>query len=262
MNPKAIITGASSGIGAEFARQLAAQQHDLILVARRREKLDALANQLNVRYGVQVSVYQADLSDPDQVAQLANHIADVSPLRMLVNNAGFGTKGTIWEADHGKQLAMIQLQVTTVYQLCRAAMANMVAAKRGGNIINVGSIAAYFRGSGAANYAGTKSYIHAFSEALQLEAEPHDIKIQALAPGYTYSEFHDSKEYQNFSREQVPKRLWDSAENVVKLSLAELNDPKAKVVFIPGRNNRLIVASRQSAIGRVVNGVARRVMRR
>ena len=253
----ALVTGASSGIGAAFAHQLAAQGYHLILVARRKPQLEALASQL--RHQVEVTVHPADLSDAAETTTLCELAASHPEITLLVNNAGFGTAGLLWLADEAKQLAMLRLHVDATYLLCRAVLPQMVARKSGA-IINVSSIAAFFHGVENVNYCATKAYINSFSQSLQDEVKAHHISVQSLCPGYTYSEFHDSAEYDNFERSSVPDKLWMTSEEVVAISLKALGN--GKVTVIPGKRNQLMVASAQNRIGGKVKQLAKKILRR
>jgi hypothetical protein len=237
--PTALITGASSGIGAEFARQLAARGFDLVLVARRRERLEALALEIATAHGVQVEVFPADLAHAAGVTQVVERIGALENLAVLVNNAGFGTGGRLIHAEPARQEEMVYLHVMATMRLTQAALPGMLA-RRHGVIVNVSSVAAYIRMTGATNYSATKSYINAFSEGLQKELTGTGIVVQALAPGLTHSEFHDTPEYQRSNLRRYPAFMWMTASEVVQRSLAAVGN--GAVVFIPGAVNRAIAA--------------------
>ncbi len=190
--PVAAITGASSGIGAVFARRLAIA-HDLILIARRKDRLEELAEELRQHRGSQVEVMPADLASDSDTAAVASRLAAEDRLELLVNNAGFGTKGLFWKASLEGQESMYQVHVMATVRLTHAALPGMVARNRGG-VINVASVAAFVRSPGNASYCSTKSWMAVFTEALSLELQAAGslVKVQALCPGYTYSEFHDT----------------------------------------------------------------------
>ena len=259
MNKLAIITGASAGIGAEFARQLAQQGYDLLLVARRVERLEALANELRNGFGISAEIRATDLANPEQTQQLANHIKTLNNIALLINNAGFGIEIPIADAPVDGQLAMMHVHMTAPYLLCQAVLPGMIA-QRSGGIINVSSIAAWMHGPGAANYCATKAYLSSFSKSLALEVAGHNVKVQALCPGYTVTEFHDTESMDGFDRGDVPGKLWDSAEFVVKTSLDALNG--GKVIVIPGRKNQLLVASSGNGILTKARKVAKKLLRR
>jgi hypothetical protein len=180
----ALVTGASAGLGAEFARQLAAKGERLVLVARRRERLDELAAALgNAR------AMAMDLSEPGAAARL---MADLEQhgdtVELLVNNAGFGLAGQFAELDGDRQREMIDLNCGALAELAHAVLPGMVARMAGG-ILNVASTAAFQPGPGMAVYFATKALVLSFSEALHDEAEPHGVKISCLCPGPTRTEF-------------------------------------------------------------------------
>jgi hypothetical protein len=250
----AFITGASSGIGATYARQLAARGYDLIITARREEKLAALAAELRAAHGVAVRVVPADLSVPADIRRLEELIAEQTALDFLINNAGFGVRGRLGDTDVEKQTAMINVHVTSTYRLSHAAVPGMIARGRGA-IISVSSIAGFMSNPGAVNYSATKAYINTFSEALAGELRPHGIQVQALCPGFTYSEFHDTPEYDSFSRSAFPSFMWADAEEVVADSLAALGS--GPVVFVPGFINKVLAQTTRSRTARIIIGVAR-----
>ena len=239
VKPVALITGASSGIGAAFARRLAAQGYDTILVARRADRLAALAAELRHQYGTAAEPLAADLAGPAGVAQVEARIAGLQALELLVNAAGFGTSGRFARIDLARQLEMIQLHVVAAVRLTRAALPGMLERHRGA-IINVASVVAFLPLPGNVTYAGTKAFLVAFSETLQRELAGSGVRVQALCPGFTYSGFHDTAEYQHFSRKRIPAALWMTADQVAAASLKALG--RGGVVYIPGLANRLLVA--------------------
>lgn len=238
IRPLAVITGASSGIGAVFAQRLA-PSHDLLLIARRRDRLESLAAKLSARHGSSVDILQADLGATDDLAMAAERVAAAGNLNLLVNNAGFGSRGLFWETDLEQQEHMHRLHVTATVRLCHAALRNMVP-KDAGGIINVASVAAFVRRAGSASYSATKSWMAAFTEGLYLELESIEsrVKVQALCPGFTYSEFHDVLHVDRKST--ASPSMWLSAETVVDDSLKAL--PKGKLYVVPGWRYKAIVA--------------------
>ncbi len=233
----ALITGASSGIGAAFARKLAALGYDLVLVARRGDRLEALAAELEAAYGIRAETLVADLTDEGDVERVAGAIAAIPNLELLVNNAGMGAEGRFYQADIGPQLDMIRLHVLASVRLSRAALPGMVERGRGG-IINVASVAGFMALPENVNYCATKGYLITFSKALQLELIGTGVRVQALCPGFTHTEFHD--DLREFDKARTPKILWMPAEAVVDASLRGL--ARGEVVCIPGIGNRLIAA--------------------
>ena len=233
----ALITGASSGIGAAFARKLAGLGYDLVLVARRADRLTALAAELEAAYGIRAEVLVANLTDEGDVERVAAAIAAIPNLELLVNNAGMGAEGRFYQADIGPQLDMIRLHVLASVRLTRAALPGMVERGRG-SIINVASVAGFMALPENVNYCATKGYLITFSKALQLELIATGVRVQALCPGFTHTEFHD--DLREFDKARTPKILWMPAEAVVDASLRGL--ARGEVVCIPGIGNRLIAA--------------------
>jgi hypothetical protein len=235
--PLALVTGASSGIGAAFARQLAGCGYDLVVVARRTERLQALAAELRARHGIEVETLTADLTRDDDVARVAARLAASPNLALLVNNAGFGTRGYLHEADPAGQEAMHRLHVLATVRLTLAALPGMVERDRGG-IVNVASVAGFIQGPGNVSYCATKAWMNSFTEGLAMELAGlrSQVAVEALCPGYTYSEFHDVMQ---MDRGGIRKSLWMDADFVVAESLRGL---RARRLFvIPGWRYRFIV---------------------
>ncbi len=247
----ALITGASSGIGASFARQLASQGYDLILVARRLDRLQTLADELKQRFSVCVEPLCADLSDPADMSRLESRIAEHDDLTLLVNNAGFGTVGSFVEVPIARHTEMIQVHVMATTRLCYAALPGFIQRGRGA-IINVSSTAAFLPTH--TTYSSTKSYLIFFSEALQRELEGTRIRVQALCPGLTHTEFHDRPEFKSPRSliQSAPKFMWMSADDVVATSLRALH--RGPVICIPGRMNQLLSAIARSALAPLLTG--------
>lgn len=235
----ALITGASSGIGETFARKLAARRYDLILVARREERLHTVAEALRERYGVAVEVLAADLADAGGIDTLEQRIAESGGLTMLVNNAGFGVPGMFLDVPLDRQMDMITVHITATMRLTHAALPGMI--ERGdGAIINVSSVAAFLPVPGSVNYSATKVYLVNFCRALQAELAGSGVRVQALCPGFTSTGFHQTPEYKTFGRPEVPRFMWMSTDAVVLESLRALR--RDQTVCIPGLKYRLFVA--------------------
>jgi uncharacterized protein len=232
--PLAAITGASAGIGATFARKLAARGYDLLLIARRRDRLEKLAAEL----AVETEPITADLASPDDTERVAARLAAEPRLELLVNNAGFGTRGRFFEADFEEQARMHRVHIDAILRLTHAALEGMVPRDRGG-IINVSSVAAFVRSPGNVSYCATKSWINAFTEGvyLDLRSKGLNVKVQALCPGFTHTEFHDVL---GMDRGVIPRWLWMSATDVVDASLAGLD--AGKLFVIPGWKYRAFVS--------------------
>lgn len=234
----AVITGASSGIGEVFARKLA-PQYDLLLIARNKERLQALAGELSAQHGGTVNVLDADLSDAAQLAAVADRISAESSLSLLVNNAGFGYRGRFWESDLDALERMHRLHILALVRLSHAALKVMVPKDRGA-IINLASIASFVQRAGSASYGASKSWVASFSEGLYLDLQQAKsaVRVQALCPGFTYSGFHDAM---GEDRKKIaPASLWLTAEHVVDDSLAAL--PDGPLFVIPGWRYKWLAA--------------------
>jgi short-subunit dehydrogenase len=230
----ALITGASSGIGAEFARALAARHYDLVLVARRLNRLQQLAEELSRRHGICAEALPADLACAADVDKIVQHIASSLRFQLLVNNAGFGLPGNFHEIGCEAQLRMYQVHVIATMRLCHAALPRLIGINEGG-IINVASTAGFARMPGHASYGSTKAWMIAFTECLHLELKSarSKVRVQALCPGYTYTEFHEVLGHDQ--RKIMPvKAFWLTPEFVVAKSLRAF-----------GRNQWLVVPGRQ-----------------
>jgi short-subunit dehydrogenase len=236
LSKSAMVTGASSGIGEAYTRLLAALGYDLIIVARRKDKLVSIAKEMEDTHGISVTVLQGNLCSENDLSAIEEKVQGTANLSVLINNAGFGTLGPFADVDISKSLNMIALHVTAPTRLVKAALPGMLA-RREGIIVNVASVAAFLNVSGNVIYNSTKSYLIAFSECLQLEVENAGIRVQALCPGFTRTGFHSVDEYKNIDFSTIPAFLWMPAEKVVAQSWLALS--KKKVVFIPGFINRI-----------------------
>lgn len=226
----AVVTGASAGIGRAFAEQLAERGYDLILVARRAERLSELGARLQERFHVRAEAFPADLACDADVDRLARRIEEVNRVEVLVNNAGFGVSGLFYETDAEKNAAMIRVHVLAAVRLARAVLPQMIARNRG-CVINVSSLASFIAAPGAVSYCATKTYLNCFSKALQYELGHTAVRIQALCPGFTYSEFHDLPDAK-MDRRQIPGWLWMSSDKVARISLDAIG--RRGVVCVPG----------------------------
>ncbi len=220
----AVVTGASSGLGMVFAQELAARGYSLLLVARRAARLEELRGSL----GAAAEVFPCDLADPVETERLALYLRERGDVSLLVNNAGFGTLGKFHETDYGRQADMVQVHVLATMRLARAVLPAMIQARQGA-IINVSSVAAYFRSAGNVSYCATKGWMNDFTEGLRIELDAlrSPVVVQALCPGFTYTEFHDTL---GVDRAQIPKWLWMPADYVVRQSLEALETRKLFVI--------------------------------
>ncbi len=233
----ALITGASSGIGTAFARRLAAEGYDLIITGRRGERLKALAEELTRAHGVAVEPIVADLADPGALAALAERIRLAPELELLVNNAGFGSRKPFHEEEFAGQEAMVQVHILAPLALTYAAIPNMIRRGRGA-IINLSSLAAFAPLPGTTVYSGTKAFLSAFSEGLSMELARTGVKVQALCPGFTKTEFHSRLGIDTAGLRSKGLIRWMTPEEVVEASLACL--AKDRVICIPGWGNKMI----------------------
>jgi short-subunit dehydrogenase len=241
---RALVTGPTAGIGLEFARQLAARDHDLVLVARNEERLEEVAAELRSAYGVTTEVLPADLTDRDQLGRVEARLADPdSPVDLLVNNAGFGLKGRFLDNTVEQEQAMLDVLVTAVMRLSHAALGPM--AERGhGGVINVSSVAAFLpRGT----YASAKSWVNSFSEWAHNEYRSRGVTVTALCPGFTKTEFHE-----RMGARRGSSFLWMEAEPLVARALADFE--KGRTFSIPGAQYKVIVALTRLVPSRALQG--------
>lgn len=235
--PVAVVTGASAGLGRAFATQLAERGFDLILVARDAERLRALCDELMLRYSVTAEPWPADLSRDEPMRALAEHLAHNDRILLLVNNAGFGTKGRFASRPVSEQATMLELHVMAPMLLTRAVLPGMIA-RREGRIITVSSVASFTASPGNVNYCATKAYQRVMCEALAMELAGTGVSVQALCPGFTHTEFHGRAGIDK--SKGVPSWAWLDAERVVRESLAAAFGD-GPVVVVPGRRYRVVV---------------------
>lgn len=234
--PLAVVTGASAGIGKVFCQRLAARGYDLIVAARNAARLESLREELERQYGVSVEVFPADLTIDTDVSLLAERLTRSPRLALLVNNAGFGTRGKLADASPAIQEAMLRLHVVAPMRLTQAALPVLLANRRGA-IVNVSSLASFIYSAGNVNYCATKAYLTTFSEGLAAELAGTGVKVQALCPGFTRSEFHQRMDV---DMSELPRWMWMSADRVVDTSLRAL-DRGRPVVCVPGLRYKLMV---------------------
>ncbi len=231
----AVVTGATAGIGREFAEQLAARGYDLLLVARDGARLAETAAALTGRHGVAAEPFGADLSRDEDVTRLAERLAGSPRLAMLVNNAGFGSRGRLAEVEPLKQVTMVRLHTLAPMRLTQAALPVLLR-NRAGAVVNVSSVASFVFSAGNANYCATKAYLTVFSESVAAEVAGTGVRVQALCPGFTRTEFHARMS----QPDRLPRWAWLRAPDVVAYSLRCL-DRGGPTVCIPGWKFRLAV---------------------
>ena len=235
---RALVTGASSGIGLAFARVLAERGYDLILTARRQDRLQAIAEGLTRRHSIDVAIELADLAQPDAVAHLVAAL-DVRGLTVdvLINNAGFGVPGSYVSTTWAEQQRFLQVLVVALAELAHRLLPGMVE-RRWGRIVNVASLAGLLPGvAGHTLYAASKAFVITFSESLALEAAPHGVHVSASCPGFTLTEFHDVTGTRD-KVSRMPKFMWSDADEVARASYDAVM--AGVPVFVPGRLNRAI----------------------
>jgi uncharacterized protein len=246
---RAWVTGASTGIGAAFARRLAADHYDLALVARSRDRLEELATTLEKDDGVTCAVLPADLTDAKDLERIAAAIAGDNGAELLINNAGFGTIGPYAKLDFAREEDEVRLNVIALMRLTRAALPGLIERGRGA-IINVSSMAAFQPAPLNATYGATKAFVNSFTESLSEELRGSGVHVMALCPGFTRTEF---QERAGIDTSGIPGFAWMSAEAVVDSALAALR--RGDVVSVPGAANRVVA----TAVGAMPRAAVRRI---
>lgn len=238
--PLSLVTGASAGIGAAFARELAARGHDLVLVARRAERLHALAEQLRERHGTNARVIPIDLADRTAPQRLADTLHQQQlAVDWLVNNAGYGVPGTFQASDWSTHADFLQVLLAAPTELAWHLLPGM-RARGHGRIINVASLAGLVPGTaGHTLYAASKAYLIKFSQSLALENRHLGVHVCALCPGFTWSEFHDVTGTRSLVG-KLPRFMWQDAPAVVREGIDAVE--RGKAVHVSGRFNRAIKA--------------------
>jgi len=231
-----VVTGASSGIGVEIARDLARRGHGVTLVARRRAELEALAADLAAAHGVRTEVVTADLAEPADRAGLQRTLEDRGlVVDVLVNNAGFSTTGPVHRADVDAELKMVRVDVEAVVDLCTRFASGLVARGAGG-ILNVASVGAFQPLPGQAGYAAAKAFVLAYSQALATEVKGTGVHVTTLCPGPVETGFGEAAGFTTDETEgALPSFMWESAEDVAKAAVEGL--VKGRTVVIPGAAN-------------------------
>ncbi len=234
----ALITGASSGIGETFARKLAGRGANVILVARRTDKLQELAHIITRDFPSDIHLITQDLSLPNAAQTLFDAVAKLGcDIDILVNNAGIGAFGPLAESDIATNRQMLNLNILTLSELTRLYLPSMIA-RKSGHIYNIASTAAFQPLSYFANYAATKAFVLSFSEAVAMEADPHGVRVLAVCPGATASEF--------FTRANIekPHLTFDTTDTVVRDALTAMEKGKITVVCGNWKNTALTLMHR------------------
>jgi len=237
----ALVTGASAGIGAAFARIFAIHGYDVALTARRAERLESLADEIRMQFGVETLTVSADLARPGAVDEVLAHLAGHGRVvDALVNNAGYGLPGRFVDTAWADQQAFLQVMVTAPCELAHKLLPGM-AERRFGRIVNVASLAGLVPGAaGHTLYAASKALLVRFSQSLHLEAGADGVHVTALCPGFTYSEFHDVNRTRAQVSSATPPWLWLEADEVAAAGYEAVEANRA--VCVPGAPNKAIAA--------------------
>jgi short-subunit dehydrogenase len=237
----ALVTGASAGIGAAFARLYAAHGYDLAITARRADRLAALADEIKLRDGVETLVIPADLADPDAPAAILDAIAAHGrSVDALVNNAGYGVPGPFGAGDWAADATFLRVMTLAVCELTQRCLPGMIE-RRFGRIVQVASLAGLIPGAaGAALYGATKAFLVRFAQSLHLENQDAGVHVTVLCPGFTISEFHDVNGTRELMGARTPPWLWQGADEVAAAGYeaAEAN----RCICVPGAPNKAIAA--------------------
>ncbi|MEU5821751.1 SDR family oxidoreductase [Streptomyces sp. NPDC047803] len=250
----ALITGATAGIGAAFARRLAADGYDLVLVARDTERLREQATELHDRHGIEAEVLRADLSDDKGIRAVEERLGDARrPVDLLVNNAGFGNKGRYLDVPMADELAMLKVHCEAVLRLTSAAAAGMKERGRGG-IVNVASVAAFVpRGT----YGASKAWVVQFSQGAAKDLAGSGVRLMALCPGFVRTEFHQRA---GMGTGNIPGWMWLDADKLVSAALADL--ARGKSVSIPDPRYKVLMGAVKLAPRNLLGGLTSRTGRK
>ncbi|MGC5343335.1 SDR family NAD(P)-dependent oxidoreductase [Streptomyces sp. DT24] len=250
----ALITGATAGIGAAFARRLAADGHNLVLVARDTERLRDQATELHDRHGIEAEVLTADLSREDGTASVEARLSDRrQPVDLLVNNAGFGNKGRFLDVPMADELTMLKVHCEAVLRLTSAAAEGMRERGRGG-VVNVASVAAFLpRGT----YGASKAWVVQFTQGVAKDLAGSGVRLMALCPGFVRTEFHERA---GMGTDNIPDWMWLDADKLVAAALTDL--ARGRTVSIPDARYKVLMGLAKVAPRGVLGGVTSRTGRK
>jgi hypothetical protein len=247
----ALVTGGTSGIGAAFARRLAADSYDLVLVARDQRRLRERAGALAREFGVAVEVLPADLATEEGVGAVAERLAGQGGVDLLVNNAGLTLNRSFLRSDPEAEERMLRLNVHAVMRLTLAALPGMVSRGHGG-VINVSSVAGFAVTMPGSTYSATKAWVNNFTESVAASVRPYGVRMMALCPGYVRTEFHQRA---GIDMSRTPRALWLDADRVVEDALRAFH--RGRVIRVVDWRYRTVVAAMRFVPGRLVRAVAR-----
>ncbi|MBH5133408.1 SDR family oxidoreductase [Streptomyces sp. G3] len=250
----ALITGSTAGLGAAFARRLAADGHDLVLVARDTERLREQATELHDRHGIEAEVLTADLSTDAGIDAVASRLSDRrSPVDLLINNAGFGNKGRFLDVPMADELTMLKVHCEAVLRLTSAAVEAMRERGRGG-VVNVASVAAFVpRGT----YGASKAWVVQFTQGVAKDLAGSGVRLMALAPGFVRTEFHERA---GMGTDNIPNWMWLDADNVVAAALADLS--RGKSLSIPDPRYKTLMGAAKLVPRGLLGGITSRTGRK
>ncbi|SDY22761.1 hypothetical protein SAMN05444365_1011126 [Micromonospora pattaloongensis] len=248
----AVVTGATAGIGAAFARRLAADGFDLVLVARDAERLTGQAAELTAAYGVRAVTLPADLSTDDGCGAVEERLRDAAdPVELLVNNAGISLNKPFLRSTADDEARLLRLNVHAVMRLTLAVLPGMTE-RRHGAVINVSSVAGFGAVMPGSTYSASKAWVTNFSESVALSVRPFNVRVMALCPGYTRTEFHDRA---GINMSKTPAWMWLAADDVVAAALRDLG--RGKQVSVPDWKYKLAVLGLRHAPRGLLQAVAR-----
>lgn len=247
----ALVTGATAGIGAAFARRLAADGYDLVLVARDADRLAGFAAELTARHGRRVDVLPADLSTEDGCVAVERRLVEGAPVDVLVNNAGISLTRSFTRTTVEDEARLLRLNVLSVMRLTHAALPAMIA-RRHGAVINVSSVAGFGAVEPGSTYSATKAWVTNFSESVGQAVRPHGVRVLALCPGFTRTEFHQRA---GIDTSKMPGWIWLDADAVVDEGLRDLH--KGRLVSVPDWKYKLAVVALRHTPQRLLHRLTR-----